>query len=405
MPKRKGMKYALADNQTEAVMTYIHKAFGCVRKLKNIYVESIYKQLEESDYKDGFIKLKLQEVSRIKEQFDYMKEIDSLAYANAKKHIESALSKYNKDHLGKGFTKRSLKRQKTLGLTTTFRDLKGMPSFSSKEDKQSFTTNNQFTKSKTYTVKLDGNKLYIPKLKEPILLNLHRPLPEGWTIKSVTISRNAHEDYFASLLVEAPEEELIIPRKPQKVIALDYAQKDFYVDNEGKRANYPHYYKQAERKLKKLQRQLSCKQKESSNYNKLKDKVQALHLHVANQRLDFTHKLSRELANNYDYVIVEDINLRNMAGRLRLAKNLHDNGFGMFRTFLSYKLEDRGGKLIKIDKMYPSSKTCSACGGYHETLTLKDRVFVCPHCGIVMNRDENAALNIKAEGLRLLGCI
>ena len=230
---------------------------------------------------------------------------------------------------------------------------------------------------------------------------MHRPLPEGWLIKSVTFSKEVNGKYFASILVEAPDE-LLVNRKPQKVVGLDYAQQDFFVNDLGEKANYPKYYKKAERRLKRMQRSLSRKQKNSKNFEKQRAKVNHMHTHVANQRRDFLHKLSRDMANTYDYVVVEDINLNGMAGALKLGKNLHDNGFGMFREFISYKLEAKGGMLIKIDKFYPSSKTCSGCGGYHEHLTLKDRTFVCPHCGLVIQRDKNAAINIKAEGLRIL---
>ena len=139
----------------------------------------------------------------------------------------------------------------------------------------------------------------------------------------------------------------------------------------------------------------------SNNYYKQKLKVAKLHEHISNQRKDWIHKLSTELANQYDYICVEDINMQNMAQSLKLGKSTNDNGFGMFRTILDYKLSERGKKLIKIDKWFPSSKMCRFCGNINKELTLADRVWTCV-CGEVINRDENAAINIMNVGLSMV---
>jgi putative transposase len=151
-------------------------------------------------------------------------------------------------------------------------------------------------------------------------------------------------------------------------------------------------------KLVKEQRKLSLMKYSSNNYYKQKLRVAKLHEHISNQRKDWIHKLSTQLANEYDYICVEDINMQNMAQSLKLGKSTNDNGFGMFRTILNYKLEDRGKKLIKIDKWFPSSKMCRFCGNINKELTLADRVWNCI-CGEVINRDENAAINILNVGL------
>ena len=139
----------------------------------------------------------------------------------------------------------------------------------------------------------------------------------------------------------------------------------------------------------------------SNNYYKQKLRVAKLHEHISNQRKDWIHKLSTELANEYDYICVEDINMQNMAQSLKLGKSTNDNGFGMFRTILDYKLSDRGKQLIKIDKWFPSSKMCRHCGVVNKDLTLADRVWTCV-CGEVINRDENAAINIMNVGLNMV---
>jgi putative transposase len=186
-----------------------------------------------------------------------------------------------------------------------------------------------------------------------------------------------------------------------KAIGLDYASHSFYVDNQNREADYPKFYRIALDKLAKEQRKLSLMKYSSNNYYKQKLKVAKLHEHIANQRKDFIHKLSTKLANEYDYICVEDINMQNMAQSLKLGKSTNDNGFGMFRVILGYKLSERGKMLVKIDKWFPSSKMCRFCGNINKELTLDDRVWIC-ECGAIINRDENAAINIMNVGLSMV---
>ena len=185
----------------------------------------------------------------------------------------------------------------------------------------------------------------------------------------------------------------------ERGIGLDYSSPLFYVDSEGRSPEFPKPFRTAEAKLANEQHKLSRMKRGSKNYNKQLLKVQKLHEHIANQRKDFLHKLSREIANSYDNVCAEDINLRGIASGLRLGKSTNDNGFGMFRNFLEYKLGEQGKLLIRIDRFYPSSKMCSVCGYIKDDLTLEDRIYVCPSCGSVVDRDKNAAINILVEGV------
>lgn len=146
---------------------------------------------------------------------------------------------------------------------------------------------------------------------------------------------------------------------------------------------------------------MSRKELKSKNWYKQKQKITTLQRHIVNQRFDWLHQESRRIADEYDAVVVEDIDLRNMAQCLKLGKNVHDNGFGMFRTFLKYKLEEQGKQFIKIDKWFPSSKMCHCCGAIKEDLQLSDRWYVCD-CGYENDRDYNAAMNIRDCGTRLL---
>ena len=329
-----------------------------------------------------------------------MNDVDSLALCNAQIDFNNALTKFNKEYDKKTYTKRSRKREKTLGIKPTFRDLKGMPKFRSiKKNDFSYRTYNQSLGNKWNLITLENSMLKIPKLKTLIKVKQHRTLPENSIIKNCTISMDNKGIFYASLCVEYTTD--IKPKKSDKILGLDYSQHDFYVDSNGKKANYPHYYRKSEEKLKKLQRELSRKQLKSNNWYKQKQKITTLQRYIANQRLDWLHQESRKIATEYDAVIVEDIDLRNMAQCLKLGKNVHDNGFGMFRIFLKYKLEEQGKQFIKIDKWFPSSKMCHCCGTIKEDLQLSDRWYVCD-CGYENDRDYNASMNIRDCGTRLL---
>lgn len=167
----------------------------------------------------------------------------------------------------------------------------------------------------------------------------------------------------------------------------------------------PHYYRKSAKKLAKQQRKLRNKVAGSKNYYKQQKKVAKIHRHIANQRKDYLHKESTAIAKQYDYVCVEDLDMRAMSNKgFGNGKATLDNGNGMFLVMLDYKLQEKGGGLIKVDKFYPSSQLCNCCG--FRNLLLKDltiRKWICPNCGTYHDRDENAAQNIKHEGLRLLG--
>ena len=155
-----------------------------------------------------------------------------------------------------------------------------------------------------------------------------------------------------------------------KYLALDYSQQDFFVDNNGLIPKNLHYYRKSEEKLARLQRQLSHMVYNSNNYKKKQTEIARLHTKITNQRKDALHKLSTAIVNDYDVVIIEDIDLRGMGSALSLGKNLHDNGFGMFRTILSYKLEKKGSCLVKTDRWFPSSQLCHTCGYKYSDLSM-----------------------------------
>lgn len=172
--------------------------------------------------------------------------------------------------------------------------------------------------------------------------------------------------------------------------------------DKGRIPEYPRYFRKMEAKLAREQRKLSGMKKFSKNWYKQKLKIAKIHEKIANMRKDFLDKLSYQLANEYDAIVVEDMDLTKMSPELDVGKSTYDNGFGMFRRMLEYKLRDRGKQLIVVDWYFPSSMRCSICGYKNTALTINDRVWQCPDCGTILDRDVNAAVNLRLEGIEIL---
>lgn len=344
------------------------KTFGCVRF---IYNKMLGDKIEY--YNEHKEKLK-NTPAQYKKEFEWLKEVDSLALANAQLNLQTAYDNFFRD--------------KSIGF----------PKFKSKHNgHKSYTTNNQGG-----NIRIEDNKyIKLPKMGL-VRVKLHRQIPDNHEIKSCTISQNPSGKYYISILTEYKEDIPQIEVNPTNVIGLDMDMKNLFTDSQGNRAEYPRYYRQMQEKLAREQRKLSKCKRGSNNYYKQKLIVAKLHEKVANQRKDFLHKMSNQIANDYDAVCIEDLNMRAMGQCLNLGKSVSDNGWGMFTAFLGYKLSDKGKRIVKIDKWYPSSKTCHICGAINNSLTLKDREWTCEGCGTHHNRDWNAAINIRNEGLRLL---
>ena len=370
----KAFKYRIYPNTEQALL--IHKTFGCVRFVYNqmlAHRKEIYEQFKED--KEALKQQKYKLPADFKKEYEWLKEVDSLALANAQLNLQAAYRNF--------FRNPSV----------------GFPQFKSKHrDKKSYTTNNQGG-----TIRLmDDRTIRLPKLKD-VRIKLHRPLPEQAVIKSATISQTPTGKYTLAVLVEVQAEIKPIQPTPETVLGLDYSSPYLFVDSQGQAADYPKFYRRAEEKLKKAQRKLSKRRRGSHNREKQRRKVAKLHERVANQRRDFLHKLSRQIANDWEAVAMEDLNMRGMAQSLNLAKSTNDNGFGMFRTFLAYKLAEQGKPLVVVDKWFPSSKMCGFCGVKNNELALADRTWVCKDCGAELDRDVNAAINIQQEACRMLG--
>jgi putative transposase len=359
---------------TEAQAVLLAKTFGCVRFVWNRMLMDAQQFLNEAG--TFFVPTP----AKYKKEFPFLKEVDSGALCNTQLDLQDS----NDNHL---------ESPKTVGA----------PRLKSKrKSKMSYTTNIHSYKTKdgsvVHTLALGYEAIKLPKIGW-VKIKKHRQPGADWILKGATVSCTRSGKYFISLLYEFEKDiQSVVPTK-EKSLGLDYSSHDFYVDSNGEVANYPRFYRQSEEKIAKEQRKLSRMKVGSKNYNEQLHKVQLLHEHITNQRKNFCHTVSAAIAKRYDAVFVEDINLRGLAGSLKLGKSTNDNGFGMFRTMLEYKLTSQGKTFAKIDKWYPSSKTCSVCGLVKDDLTLADRSWTCSSCGTTHNRDHNAAINIRNLGL------
>ena len=363
---------------TEEQEIFFAKTFGCVRKVYNLMLNDRKKAYEEVK-NDPSKKMTFPTPAKYKEEFPFLKEVDSLALANAQLNLDKAYKNF-------------------------FRDKSvGFPRFKSKKNPvQSYTTNNQ-----NGTVALIDNKfIKVPKLKSLIRIKLHRQ-PKGM-IKSATVSRHASGKYYISLLCKEEINEL---PKTNSAIGIDLGITDFAILSDGQKIDNNRFTSKMEKKLKREQRKLSrrallAKQKginlfEAKNYQKQKRKVARLHEKVMNQRTDFLNKLSTEIIKNHDIICIEDLNVKGMLRNHKLARSISDVSWSSFVAKLQYKADWYGREIIKVDTWFPSSQICSECGHKDGKKSLDIREWTCPICHTHHDRDINASINILTEGLRI----
>ncbi|MGI0483445.1 RNA-guided endonuclease InsQ/TnpB family protein, partial [Geminocystis sp. CENA526] len=285
----------------------------------------------------------------------------------------------------------------TLNLTKAFRNFfegrAKYPRFKSYHGKQSC----QYPQS----VKIVDGCLKIPQLGL-VKASIHR-IFEG-EIKTVTVSKTPTGKYFASILFETEQDfpEVTITGK---VCGIDLGIKDFAIVNDGKKTSKyanPRQIKKHEKNLARKQQKLARQKKGSKNREKARKLVAKVHERTSNARHDFLHKLSRKIVNNNQVVVVEKLNIKGMVRNHCLAKAISDVGWGTFINFLDYKLKEKGGLLVEIDRWFPSSKTCSNCLYQMSEMPLDVREWTCPSCGTHHDRDENASKNIREEGIRII---
>lgn len=350
----KAYKYRLYPNKEQK--EYINKTIGCARF---IYNKMLGDKIEY--YKETKEMLK-NTPSQYKKEYEWLKEVDSLALANAQMNLDKAYKNF-------------------------FRDVKvGFPKFKSKKkSSNSYTTNNQ-----KGTVYIENGYIKVPKLKTMIRIQQHRKFVG--TIKSCTISKSKTNKYYISILVDVDIKPL---PKTDKKVGIDLGLKEFAICSDGYRVPNPKFLRRTEKRIKFLQRSLSRKQKGSSNRDKARLKLAKAFEKLVNQRKDFLHKLSTKLINENQVIVIEDLKVSNMVKNHNLAKAISEASWSKFRTLLTYKAEWYGRELIIAPSNYASSQLCHVCG--YKNIDVKNlglRAWKCPCCNTEHDRDMNASINL-----------
>ena len=366
----KAYKVRLYPNEEQQI--FFAKSFGCTRFIWNKMLS------DKIDYYKATKTTLNNTPAQYKKEFEWLKEVDSLALANVQQNLRSAYSAFFKQGIG-------------------------FPKFKKKGLRDSYTTNNQ-----KGTVAITHNTVKLPKIGH---ITAKFPSKINGLIKSATISRNPSGKYFVSLLVETIVDEL---PKTHSNIGIDLGLTDFIVLSDGSKVANPKFLSKLQAKLAREQKILDKRREvakadqrklsESRNYQKQKTKVAKVYEKITNKRTDFLHKLSINLIKNHDVIAIEDLNVKGMVKNRKLAKAISDSSWSAFTTMLAYKAEWYGKTLVKIDRWYPSSKTCSGCGHLltKAELPLSVRAWDCPSCLQQNDRDINASINILNEGLKLV---
>lgn len=365
----KAFKFRLYPNKTQQRL--LNKTFGCTRFVYNHFLA---RRIEM--YKQNKINLSYNQCSReltlLKQEFKWLKEPDKDALQKAIKDLDVAYKNF--------FSRSEI----------------GFPKFKSKHDKHRSYRSSCTNKN----IKFLGNKIQLPKIGKVKIRDARTEIIG--TILNATVSQEPDGKYYVSLCCTDIAE--VVLAKTNKSIGLDLGLKEFVITSDGVKIENPKYLAKAMKRLKFLQKSLSRKQKNSSNRNKTRIKVARLHGKISNLRRDFLQKLSTQIIQSNDIICIEDLQIKNMVKNHKLAQAILDVSWSEFVRMLQYKSVWYGKKIIKIDKFYPSSQLCHYCGYRNsETKNLSIRIWTCPKCNAIHDRDVNAAINILNEGLRNIG--
>ncbi|WP_298907413.1 IS200/IS605 family element RNA-guided endonuclease TnpB [uncultured Psychrobacter sp.] len=371
MPKQILKAYKVRLYPTIDQQVFFAKSFGCVRFIWN---KMLSDKIEH--YKETKTTLK-NYPAQYKKEFEWLKEVDSLALSKVERHLQKAYQSF-------------------------FKNGTGFPKFKKKGQRDSYTTNNQ-----KGTVAITESTVKLPKIGH---IKAKLPNRMNGLIKSATITKTATGQYYASVLVETIVDEL---PNTQSNIGIDLGLTDFIVLSDGSKVANPKFLSKLQHKLAREQKILAKRRavakvanrklSDSRNYQKQKFKVAKVYEKITNSRTDFLHKLSFNLIKNHDVIAIEDLNVKGMVKNHKLAKAILDSSWSTFTTMLAYKAQWYGKTLVKIDRWYPSSKTCSGCNHLltKAELPLSLRSWDCPSCLQTNDRDINASINILNEGLKL----
>ena len=375
----RAIKIRLYPNKTQEQT--LNKVLGCYR-----FVYNQMFALKQNTYKENKTSLGLGELSKYfhgillkDEQYVWLKEQNTKVMKQAIRQMLTAYDRFFKQH-------------------------NGFPKFKSKKDKQSalfpidaISKRNEFNERKiTLTKPLKDIKFRCSDLYHKRLQRYKDK------IRSATLSRTKSGNYFLSILIKLPQEELIKFEQTNKHVGIDLGVNDFVITSDGEVFENKHFLRKEEKKIKRLQRQLSKKQKDSNNRNKQRIKIAKLFDRITNKKDAYIHYVTKELLTYFDTIFMEDLNVKGMLKNHHLAKAINEVGFCKFKEILANKAAVNNKKVVFVDRFFPSSKTCSQCGYKKQDLKLSDRFWTCPICRSKHDRDINAAINILLEGQRML---
>jgi putative transposase len=363
----KAFRYRIYPNKKQQEL--IQKTFGCARFVYNYYLNKRIKMYENEKISLTY-NMCSKDLTSLKKELEWLKEPDKDALQKSLKDLDNAYQKFFKEHTG-------------------------YPKFKSKKNRHksyrtSCTNNN---------IKFLNKHIQLPKLG--LVKIRDKQFPKG-RILNATISQESNGHYYCSLCctdVEFPQYE-----KTGKTVGIDLGIVDFAIFSDGTKIENPRFYEKSEKKLAKLQRDLSRKTIGGSNWNKSRIKVANLQKHISNQRNDFLHKLTTDIVRQYDVICIEDLDVKSMKETDSTIRNKHMNDVSLseFRRQLTYKSQWYGKITSVIDRYYPSSQICHACGHRDGKKPVNIRKWICSNCHSELDRDENAAINIENEGLRIL---
>jgi putative transposase len=358
----KSYKFKLLPTEDQIVL--LEKHFGSVRFVYNHFLNKRKFEYELNKQSLTFYD-DSKELTKLKKQDEYkwLNEINSQSLQYSLKCLDGAYNSF--------FKKRS-----------------GFPKFRSKKSIQSYTS--------PQTVKIDGDLLKITKFREGIKFKKHRKF--FGNVKQCTISKDFTNSYFVSILIDTNHNPL---PNTNKEVGIDLGIKDLVITSDGNKYKNNKYTKKYERNLKKHQKHLSRKKKGSNRYKKQKIKIAKIHKKITNSRKDRLHKISSDLIKKYDEIYIEDLDVKKMIGNKQISKQIQDSAWSTFVFMLEYKSNWNNKKITKIDRYFPSSKTCNCCGFINQDLNLSIREWKCPSCNSILDRDINASKNILQEGIKI----
>lgn len=360
----KTYRFRLLPTKEQEVLLNQH--FGHSRWVYNHFLNERKEQYQKDKKSDNYYK-QAATLTKLKkeEETKWLKEVNSQTLQFALRSLDTAFLNF-------------------------FRGNAQFPKFKSRKHKNTFTIPQFGT--------LADNKISIPKFKEGIKVKLHREVKGK--IGKMSITKTPTGKYYVSIFTEQEVDEM---PKTNRQVGIDLGLKDFVITSDNKKFKNNRYTKKYAKQLKKAQQHLSRKQKGSNGFEKQKIKVAKIHEKIASCRLDTLHKVSKELVESYDLISIEDLNVKGMIKNHKLSKHIVDASWGNFVTLLQYKCNWYGKELVKVNRFYPSSKSCGDCGWINQELKLSDREWTCKSCGVVHDRDVNASVNILKEGLKILG--